>query len=93
MIANREPLQAQDIKSLEVIVLQSLSFDIGLTVLDFVYRYCEISPMDKSNDDLRLLFFILQLLLIDPQIFLAHKSSYIAACSYALVRHLKQYDM
>lgn len=78
---------------MEIIVLQSLSFDIGLTVLDFVYRYCEIFPMDQSNDDLRLLFFILQLLLIDPQIFLAHKSSYIAACSYALVRHLKQYEM
>ncbi|CAF1669075.1 unnamed protein product, partial [Adineta ricciae] len=66
LIANREPLTARDIKSLEIVVLQSLSFDIGLTVLDFVYRYCEISPMDKANDDLRLLFFILQLLLIDP---------------------------
>ncbi|CAF2732407.1 unnamed protein product [Rotaria sp. Silwood2] len=93
LIANREPLEARDIKSLEIIVLQSLSFDIGLTVLDFVYRYCEISPMDKSNDDLRLLFFILQLLLIDPHTFIAHKSSYIAACSYALVRHLKQYEV
>ncbi|CAF3514945.1 unnamed protein product [Rotaria sp. Silwood1] len=93
LIANRERLEARDIKSLEIIVLQSLSFDIGLTVLDFVYRYCEISPMDKSNDDLRLLFFILQLLLIDPHTFIAHKSSYIAACSYALVRHLKQYDV
>ncbi|CAF1307583.1 unnamed protein product [Rotaria sordida] len=93
LIANRESLEARDIKSLEIIVLQSLSFDIGLTVLDFVYRYCEISPMDKSNDDLRLLFFILQLLLIDPHTFIAHKSSYIAACSYALVRHLKQYKV
>ena len=49
--------------------------------------------MDNSNDDLRLIFFILQFLLIDPHIFIAHKSSYIAACSYALVRHLKQYEM
>jgi len=49
--------------------------------------------MDKSNDDLRLLFFILQLLLIDPHTFIAHKSSYIAACTYALVRHLKQYEV
>ena len=49
--------------------------------------------MDKANDDLRLLFFILQLLLIDPHTFIAHKSSYIAACSYALVRHLKQYEV
>jgi hypothetical protein len=49
--------------------------------------------MDKSNDDLRLLFFILQLLLIDPQTFIAYKSSYIAACSYALVRHLKEYEV
>ncbi|CAM2697760.1 unnamed protein product [Rotaria socialis] len=93
LIANREPLKASDIKSLEIVVLQALSFDIGLTVLDFVYRYCEISPMDRSNDDLRLLFFILQLLLIDPHTFIAHKSSYIAACSYALVRHLKQYEV
>ncbi|CAF4062098.1 unnamed protein product [Adineta steineri] len=93
LIANRESLEARDIKALEIIVLQSLSFDIGLTVLDFVYRYCEISPMDKSNDDLRLLFFILQLLLIDPHTFIAHKSSYIAACTYALVRHLKQYEV
>jgi len=49
--------------------------------------------MDESNEDLRLLFFILQLLLIDPHTFIAHKSSYIAACSYALVRHLKQYEV
>jgi hypothetical protein len=78
---------------LEIIVLHALSFDIGLTVLDFIYRYCEISPMDKSSDDLAFLFFISQLLLTDSQTFIAHKSSYIAACSYTFVRHVKQYKM
>ncbi|CAF1440862.1 unnamed protein product, partial [Didymodactylos carnosus] len=57
LVEDRPGITSDDLKSLEIKLLNSLDFDIGLTVLDFLYRYCETIPLTSAQ--LRLIFFTL----------------------------------